>query len=323
MDRRALVTGLGALLATPLGAEAQLAGKVYRIGILGTQALRASGEPLRLGLRDHGWIEGENFVFVRGETDSLEAYPRVAAELVAQRPDVIVTGLGEPAIQALKTATSTIPIVMLVSADPVGTGIVASLARPGGNITGMSILAPELGGKRLEILKQAVPHTARVAVLWNAQYPGKAAELRDTESAAARLKVSVQSIELRGGADVPRALSMVASSRADALITLSDPLTLLNARHIVAHATGHRLPLISEIREFAEAGALMTYGANLADLLRRGAGHVDKILKGARPAELPIKQPTKFELVINLTTANALGLTIPPSLLLRADQVIE
>ena len=322
IDRRAfLVSITGSLLAAPLAAEAQQpAGKIYRIGSLGSPTGRAAGEAFRLGLRDHGWIEGENFVFVRRETDSLDDYPRVAAELVAQRPDVIVTGLGEPAIQALKTATSTIPIVMLISADPVGTGIVASLARPGGNITGMSILAPELGGKRLEILTQTVP-VGRVAVLWNAQYPGKAAELRDTESAAARLKVSVHAIELRGGADVPRALAAVPSSRVDALIALSDPLTLLNVRQIVAYAIAHRLPLISEIRAFAEAGALMTYGANLADLLRRGAGHVDKILKGAKPANLPVEQPTKFELIINLKTAKALGLTIPP--VLRADQTIE
>jgi putative tryptophan/tyrosine transport system substrate-binding protein len=324
MDRRRfLLTSLAGAFTAPLGATGLQAGKVFRIGVLGAPSLHVSGEAFRIGLRDYGWIEGENFVFVRRDTDRPEAYRELAAELVAQRPDVIATGLGEPAIEAHKTATKTIPIVMLVSADPVGTGLVASLARSGNNITGMSILAPELGGKRLEFLKQAVPHATRVAVLWNAAYPGKAAELRDTEVAGARLKVGVQSIELRGGTDVARALSMIGSGRVDALITLSDPLTLMNLRQIVALTIGHHIPLVSEVREFADGGALMTYGANLAESMRRAAGHVDRILKGARPSDLPIEQPTRFELVINLKTAKALGLTIPPPLLARADQVIE
>jgi ABC-type uncharacterized transport system substrate-binding protein len=187
----------------------------------------------------------------------------------------------------------------------------------------MSIVAPETGGKRLQILKEAVPQAARLAVLWNANYPGKAAELRDTENAALRLKVIVQSVEVRSGDDLPRAFSRITSNRADALITFSDPLTLSNLGQIVRYATQQRLPLISELREFADAGGLMTYGANLADLSRRAAGHIDKILRGAKPADLPVEQPTKFELIINLKTAKALGLTIPASLLARADQVID
>jgi putative ABC transport system substrate-binding protein len=281
-------------------------------------------EALRVGLRDHGWIENENFVFVRRETEGkLERYPLVAAELVALRPDVIVTALGDPAVQALKNATTTIPIVMQVSADPVGSGLVASLARPGGNITGMSILAPEVSGKRLALLKETVPRLARVAVLWNAADPGKAAELRNTETAAKVLKLTVQPVAVRDAGDLPHALSTITSHRPEAIVVFADPLTVTNAQQIIGYATQQRLPLISELRLFAEAGALMSYGASLADMLRRSAAYVDKILRGARPGDLPVEQPTKFEFVINLKTAKALGFTIPPSLLARADQVIE
>ena len=326
MDRRTFLGALaGSLLAAPLAARAQQAGKVYRIGVLGASRppSPAVADALGLGLLDHRWIEGENFVFVKREADTLEGYPQAAAELVALRPDVIVTGLGEPAVEALKHATMTIPIVMQVSADPVGSGLVGSLARPGGNVTGMSILAPEVAGKRLELLKEAVPRAMRVAVLWNATYPSKAVEVRNTQVAARRLNVIVHSIEVRGTADLSRALSTVTSTRSDALVTLADPLTILSAQEIVRYATAHRLPMISEVRQFADAGALVTYGPNLADLFRRAAGHVDKILRGALPGDLPVEQPTKFELLINLKTAKALGLTIPPSLLQRADQVIE
>jgi putative ABC transport system substrate-binding protein len=325
MDRRVFIAGGLAAFARPLAVAAQQPGKVYQIGVLGASRLPvpALADALRLGLRDRGWIENENFAFVRRESDTVEGYARVAAELVALRPDVIVTGLGEPAVDALKNATTTIPIVMQVSADPVGSGLVASLPRPGGNITGMSILAPEMSGKRLEILKEAIPRAMRVAVLWNAAYPAKAAELRNTQLAAVQLKVIVHSVEVRRTSDLPRAFSKVTSSRSDALVTLADPLTILNAQEIVRYATANRLPLVSEVRQFADAGALMTYGANLVDLFRRAAGHVDKILRGAPPGDLPVEQPTKFELVINLRTARALGITIAPSLLLRADQTIE
>jgi len=212
---------------------------------------------------------------------------------------------------------------MLVAADPVGTGLVANLARPGGNVTGMSILAPELGGKRLAILKEALGTVSRVAVLWNAAYPGKAAELKDTEATAAALKVTLQAVEIRGASDFRRAFETLGRYRPDALVAFSDPLTMANRQQIVDYTTRQRLPMISELRQFAAAGALMSYGANLADLFRRAAGHVDKILKGVKPGDLPVEQPTKFELVINLKTAKALGLAIPPSVLARADQVIE
>jgi len=331
MDRRTFLGTLaGCLLAAPLAAEAQETGKVVRIGVLGdrellaTPGVRLVSDAFTLGLQDHGWIENQNFVFLRRFSEGTEdGYARAAAELTALKPDVIVTGLGEPALLALKRATTTIPIVMQVAADPVGTGLAASLARPGGNITGLSLLAPEMGGKRLEALKEAVPRVGRVAVLWNAVYPGKRAEWLNTEAAASALKVRVYSVEIRSSNDLSRALSIISSTHPDAIIAFSDPLTISVVRELAAYSKQQRMPLISEVRIFAEAGALMTYGANLTDLFRRSAGYVDKILKGAKPADLPIEQPTTFELVINLKTAKALGLTIPPSLLARADQIVE
>jgi putative ABC transport system substrate-binding protein len=329
IDRRTFLAGTGAvLLATPLAAEAQPSGKVSRIGWLASKLLSDSetgplAEAFAQGLRSHGWIEGENITIVRRYAEEPERYPAVAAELATLRPDVIVTALGEPAIVALKNATSAIPIVMLVSADPVGTGLVASLARPGGNITGMSILAPEMGGKRLEILKQAVPKAVRVAVLWNTAYQGKAAEFRDTQATATALKVTLQPLEVRESKDFDHTLAINARHRPDAMVVFADPLTVSHRRQIIEHAMKFRLPTISELRVFAKAGGLISYGASIADLFRRAASHVDKILKGAKPADLPVEQPTKFELVINLKTAKALGLTIPPSLLGRADEVIQ
>ena len=317
------------ILSVPLAAEAQPAGKIAKVGALGPPVTddpeyRKLWEAFTGGLRDYGWIENQNVVFERrAPGEGPERYSRPAAELVALQPDIIVTGQGEPAILALRKATTTIPIVMLVAADPVGTGLVATLARPGGNVTGMSILAPELGGKRLAILKEAVATATHVAVLWNAAYPGKAAEFRDSEVTAGALKVTLHSVEVRGPNDFHRAFLSLGRLRPDAVVTFADPLTISQRRQIVDYATRQRLPMIAELRQFAEAGALMSYGASLADLFRRAAGHVDKILKGAKPSDLPVEQPTKFELVINLKTAKALGLTIPQSVLLRADRVIE
>jgi putative ABC transport system substrate-binding protein len=205
----------------------------------------------------------------------------------------------------------------------VATGLVASLARPGGNITGLKIQAAEVGGKRLELLKEAVPQASRVAVLWNAGYPGKASELENTQVAARALGVMLHSVEVRGPGDFDAAFAAIAGRRPDALITFSDALTLNHQRRIVDFATQHRLPMISEGKEFAVAGGLMTYGASLPDLFRRAAYYVDRILKGAKPGDLPVEQPVKFELVINLKTAKALGLTIPPALLFQADEVIR
>ena len=320
----------GGLLAAPLGAEGQQAAK-HRIGVLAQTPGALAKDPATRellqafpdGLRSHGWIENQNIIIETRYADGPERYPAVASELVALRPDVLVTGLSEPAILALKNATTTIPIVMLVSADPVGAGLVASLSRPGGNVTGMSILAAEMGGKRLEILKQAVPRVARVAVLWNAANQGKSDEFRDTQATAVALKVTLKSIKVQGNHDIDPALSTIARDRPDAIVVFADPLTATHRQHIAEQVLKLRLPMISELREFAQAGALLSYGANLADLFRRAAGLVDKILKGAKPADLPVEQPTKFELVVNVKTAKALGLTIPPSLLARVDEVIQ
>jgi putative ABC transport system substrate-binding protein len=314
-----------AALTGPLAAEAQQPGKPPKIGFLGGG--REDGQHLwdafREGLRERGYVEGQNIVidwkFSRGRD---ELFPSLAAELVSQGVDVIVVGGGR-AIHAARNATSTIPIVLAVSADPVGAGLVASLARPGGNVTGLSILAVEAAGKRLELLKEVVPRASRVAVLWNVTYPGKAQEWRETQAAARALGLTLQSAEVRDPGDLDKALSDVARGRPDALVAFSETMLLRHRRRVIDFANKHRLPLVSETSEFADAGALLTYGASLPDLFRRAATYVDRILKGAKPADLPVEQPSKFELVVNIKTARALGLTIPPSLRLRADRIID
>jgi putative ABC transport system substrate-binding protein len=321
------------LLAAPRDVEAQTA-KVYRIGWLGAYSTEAQAkvrpaavvnwEAFVQGLRDHGWIEKENFVFERRySSGEAERYPRLAAELIALKPDVIVTAAGDAAIRALKTATTTIPIVMAVSGDPVGAGLVTSLARPGANVTGLSIQAADAGGKRLQLLREILPQASRVAVLWNAVYPSKAIEFRGMQLVAQSLNFTLHSVEVRRPRDFDAAFVAIAGEKPDALVTLSDGLTLHHQREIVAFTTKHRLPMVSETAEFAEAGGLMTYGASLPALFRRAAFYVDQILRGTRPETLPIEQPTKFDLVINMKTAKTLGLTIPQSLLLRADHVIQ
>jgi putative ABC transport system substrate-binding protein len=279
-------------------------------------------EAFRQGLREHGWVEGENLAIAWRYADGdAERLPALAADLVGLPVDVLVThGL---TIRPAQHATRTIPIVMAVVTDPVGSGLVASLARPGGNLTGLSIGAAELGGKRLELLRQAVPQAARVAVLWNAALADKVPEWQETQTAAQALGVSLHSVEVRGPDDFDGAFATLARERPDALITFADPLTLAQHRQIVAFATQHRLAMISEIKAFAEAGGLMTYGPSGSDLWRRAAAYVHKLLKGAKPADLPVEQPMKFELVINLKTAQALGITIPPTLLFLADEVIR
>ncbi len=317
----ALVLGI---LVAPRATEAQQAGMVPRIGVL-SQAAPPNNrvESLKQGLRDLGWVEGQNVgVEYRYANDKLERLPQLAAELVRLKVDVIVTG-GEPAIRAAREATSTIPIVMAISGDPVETGLVASLARPGGNITGLSLLNLELGGKRLALLKETVPKVSRVAVLWNATNPVKALELKSTQVAAAALGVRVTSFEVREPTDFALAFAAIAKARSNGLVPLGETLTISHRKQIGEFAVKSRLPKFAELREFAEAGGLMTYGASLRDLYRRAATCVDKILKGAKPADLPVEQPTKFELVINLKTAKALSLKIPQSVLIRADEVIQ
>ena len=325
--REFIGTLAGGLLAAPLAAEAQQAAKVARIGILGGSA---APTPLReaflQGLRDLGYVEGRTVVIeYRFDEEKLERLPALAAELVALKVDVIVTG-STPAALAAKQATRTLPIVFVAVGDPVGSGLVTSLARPGGNVTGLSNLAPELVGKCLELLKQAVPGVSRVAVLWQPGAVGERTEkdmLKEAEVAARALGVRLQFVEARGPEDFDRAFSDMTRARAGALTVLGSAMFFSERRRLVDLAAKNRLPAVYPWREFVDAGGLMAYGPDLADLFRRAATYVDKILKGAKPADLPVEQPTKFELVINLKTAKALGLTIPPSLLGRADQVIE
>jgi putative tryptophan/tyrosine transport system substrate-binding protein len=328
MDRRAFLAGAVALLAAPLAAEAQQAGKVPRIGYLATNLAAALHllEAFRQGLRDLGYVEGRNLVIeYRSAEGKPERLPALAAELVALKVDVIVAP-GTLGALAAKQATRTLPIVFPVAVDPVTSGIVTSLARPGGNVTGLSFFGPELVGKCLEQLKQAVPGVSRVAVLWQPGGLGERTEkdmLKGAEVAAPALGVRLQFVEARGREDFDRAFSDMTRARAGALSVLGSVMFVNERRRLVDLAAKNRLPAVYAQREFVDAGGLMSYGADVADLSRRAAKYVDKILKGAKPGDLPIEQATKFELVINLKTAKALGLTIPPALLLRADQVIE
>jgi ABC-type uncharacterized transport system substrate-binding protein len=313
--------------AWPLAARAQQqAGPVRTIGLLGPSGaddIPEANAAFLAALRELGWIEGKNVAFVRRfAANRLEQLSEFAAELVRQKVDVIVT-TGTLAPLAAKEATTTIPIVMSAAGDPVGSGLVASLARPGGNVTGVSLMAPDLGGKRLELLKQVVPGLARVGVLWNAANPYPALVFRETQAAGRALGIEVQSLEVRGPDDFDRAFETARRRPPGALVTVEDPLTGALRKAIADFTTAQRLPSLHGLREFVTAGGLMSYGANLVDLRRLAAGYVDKILRGGRPADLPVQQPTRFEFVINLKTAKALGLEVPPSLLARADEVIE
>jgi ABC-type uncharacterized transport system substrate-binding protein len=323
----ALAALILALLGAPLAAEAQQGGKVHRIGgLVHGLSSRPGQRPLleafHQGLRDLGYLEGRDFVLeVRYTEGASERLGPLAAELVALGPDVLVGGGTGPAL-ALQRATTTIPIVA-VSADAVGSGLVGSLARPGGNVTGLSALAPELGAKRLELLKEILPALSRVALLWNTVSASTRLEAREAEAAARSLSVGLQSVEVRGRGDFDAAFSAIVRGRAEALYVIYDPVTVAELPRLVAFAREKQLPAVYGIREFAEAGGLLAYGVNQADLLRRAGTYVGKILKGAKPADLPVEQPTKFELVINLKTAKSLGLAIPPSVLARADEVIQ
>jgi len=329
MERRTFVAMLtGGFVAAPLAAEAQQAAKVARIGYLVTNLAGNPhhNEAFLQGLRDLGYVEGRNLVIeYRDAQGKTERFPALAAELVALKVDVIVT---PPTLAALaaKQATGIVPIVFAVAADPVTSGLVASLARPGGNVTGLSILAPELVAKRLELLKQAIPGVSRVAVLWQPGGHGERTEkemLKEAEVAARALGMRLQFVETRGPAEFDRAFSDMTKARADAVTVMASTMFNSERRSLVDLAARNRLPAVYPWREFVDAGGLMAYGANLADLYRRSATYVDKILKGVKPGDLPVEQPTKFELVINLKTARALGLSVPESLLRRADEVIR
>lgn len=313
------------LVAVPLASDAQSQTKVVRIGALTVGVARATPpvEAFMQALRALGYVEGQNMVmefrYAEGRIDRL---PVLAAELVQLKVDVIVTE-GNAAALAAKHATQTIPIVMAVAADPVKAGVVASLARPGGNVTGLTLIVPELSAKRLDLLKEAVPAITLVAVMWNPSNAAAVDSLRETEAAARSLGVQVQAIEVRNPAALDEAFKAVASTRPGALITIGDGMLASVRTRIVDFALKSRLPAMFPDREFAEVGGLMSYAPNPVDNIRRAAALVDKILKGAKPADLPIEAPTNLELVINLRAAKTLGLTLPPSLLLRATQVIE
>ena len=327
MDRRSFVsTAAGALLVRAFAANAQPAKKVPRIGVLhpGTPASAPqSVEAFRQGLREHGYEEGKNIVVERRYTESGRArVAEVAAEFVRLKVDVIVTSW-DGATAAVKQQTQTIPIVMAISIDPVATGFVSSLARPGGNITGLSTMSPELAAKRLELLREAVPGLSRVAIMWNTNVPGNLLEYKQAGDAARSMRLQLQSVEVSSVDDFERAFSALKTGGAQALIVAGSGLTSTNARQIASLAMKHRLPSMVSSRDRVDAGGLIAYGPNLAEMWRRATTYVDKILKGAKPGDLPIEQPSKFELIINLKTARALGLTLPQSLLLRADEIIQ
>ena len=328
MKRRELITLIGGAAAWPLAARAQQAGKVPRIGFLlfGSPEDTAYAQLIgafRSGLRDLGYIEGNNIVIeYRYAGASQERLSDLAADLVRTQVDVIVAN-GTPGPLAAKRATVKIPIVMTSAGDPVGSGLVASLARPDGNVTGMSLMAPDLGGKRLELLKEALSRCSRVAVLWNSANPYPALVFKETQVAAEKLGIQVHSVEIQQPSDFADGFAVMRSVRPDAMIVVEDPLMVGHRSVIIDFAADHRLPALYGFKEFAVAGGLISYGAGVPDLYRRAASFVDKVLRGSKPADLPVQQPTKFELVINLKTAKALGLEIPPTVLARADEVIE
>jgi putative ABC transport system substrate-binding protein len=313
----------GGLIGLPRAAEAQQPAKVHRIGWLGTDRAALRREVLLQDLRDLGYVEGRNIeIEYRFAADNMERLSAVAAELVGLNVDVIVA-VSQPVAQAAQRATRTIPIVMFGVGDPVSTGLVASLARPGGNVTGLSQLSPELGAKRLALLKEVIPDVSRVAVLSNPTNPSNAPQITAARVAANALGVQLQLLEARTPPDLEIAFQAAARARAGALITLDDLLIFTRRMQILALAARRRLPGMYGWSQFPQEGGFMSYGVDFRDMYRRAAVLVDKILRGARPADLPVEQPTKFELVINLKTARTLGLTIPPAVLHRADQVIE
>ena len=327
MNRRAAIRRLTTFFVTTVSlAHAQQSTKIPRIGyLLGSTASALAGrtEAFRQGLRDLGYIEGKNIViewrYAEGKFDRLRD---LADDLVRLKVDVIVTG-GPAVTRVVKEATSTIPIVMAQDTDPVGSGFVASLARPGGNITGLATLAPEISGKQLEILKETVPKLSRVAIIGNSATPGDAQALRETVLAAGAFEVYLRYLDVLDPKDIGTAMRAAAKGRADALLVLGNPILNTHRKQIVDLAAKQRLPTTYTRPEYIEAGGLMYYGTNSNDLFRRTAMYEDKILKGRTPADLPVEQPMKFEFIVNLKAAKQIGLTIPPNVLVRADKVIR
>ena len=325
MRRREFITLIGGAAALPLAARAQQPGKLRTIGFAGLSTHSAESELVAAftqRLRELGWIEGRTITIeYRWGEGREERFVQIAAEFVALNVDVIVTS-GTPQVLATKQATSVIPIVFARVGDPVANGLVASLARPGGNVTGMSVQTDELAGKRIEILREVVPSLRRVAILANVGNPFSVVELGEVQAAARTLNLEFDTLEIRQADDITHAFEAI-KGRAEALYVCPDGLVDANKIRINTLALGARLPTMHGYREYVEAAGLMSYGANLPDLYRRSADYVDKILRGANPGDMPVEQPTKFDLIINLTTAKALSLTIPKSLLLRANELIE
>jgi ABC-type uncharacterized transport system substrate-binding protein len=325
MDRRAFVTGLGAVLAAPLGAEAQQPATPRRVGVLLALLSPDSKEAqaFRQGLWDAGYGEGREVAIEwRSANGNYARLPKLAADLVERKVDVIVADI-TLATQAAKRATTTIPIVMAIVADPIGSGLVQNLAQPGGNVTGLSIMLAELSVKRLQLLKEAIPTLARVGVVWNPETPWHAKAVENLRGVSRSLAIELSFATVRTSEEITPAVEAVSRARAQALYVVDGPPIFTNRTTFLRLASQARLPVISGERPYADEGGLISFGPNYEDQMRRSAAYVDKILKGAKPGDLPIEQPTKFEFVINLKTAKALGLTIPPSLLLRADQLIE
>src|SRR5215467_11018911 len=325
MKRRAFIASLtGGLLAAPLAAKAQPAGKISRVGVLSPEA-HPPGlfEAFIERLHELGYVEGKNIAIEsRDAGGRLERLAILAKELVRLRVDVIVA-VNTPAAQAAKNATTTVPIVMTRMSDPVKTGLIPNFPRPGGNITGLSFQPEETSRKRLQLLKEALPKVARVAVLSNADNPVSGMTIKAIEPVSAQLGLQLLKLPVKDPNDFPEVLQAAAQGRADALFVVDDVVVTKHGTQILEFAAKHLLPVITQYKEFVELGALMAYGPSTRDMYRRTADYVDKILKGAKPADLPVEQPTKFELAINLKTAKALGPTIPPALLARADEVIQ
>ena len=323
-----IVPLLLSLIVAPLAVDAQPTKQVPRVGYL---SIGSSTDPARLrrfeafrqGLRELGYVEGQTIALEpRWAEGMYERYPALAADLVRVPVDVIVA-VGGAATQAVQQATKTIPIVMSVVNDPVGSGLVPNLVRPGGNVTGLSLMAPDLVGKQFEVLKEVVPTVSRVALLWNPANPASAPQVREAEAAARAVGVQLQPLEARSPQEIESAFAAMTREQAEALVVRTDSIFTNQVRQIAELAAQRRLPALYGLREHAEAGGLIVYSANPLDLERRAAIYADKILKGAKPGNLPVEQPTTFQLVINLQTAEALGLTIPPTLLFQADEVIK
>jgi putative ABC transport system substrate-binding protein len=322
MKRRAFISLLGgAAAAWPLAARAQQSGKVYRLGVLADVTPALGG--LFYGLRDLGYVEGQNLIIERRSSEGrAERWSELAAELVGLRVDAIVVST-TPAALAAKKATGTIPIIFPTAFDLVGVGLAESLPRPGGNVTGFALLVPEVSAKGLTLLQEAVPGLRRVAVLWNGANAANAIVWKEVEATARLAGLALNSGQVREPKDFETTFAAITRERPQGLLVLADSLVMQRRKQIVDFVSHEHLPAMFQFREFTQLGGLMSYGPNLQDMFRRGANYVDKILKGAKPADLPIEQPTKFELVINLKTAKALGLTIPQTLLATADEVIE